>query len=217
MRIILNMSMNFSDLVNLDNMPRVRKPMTNLDTALCTKILEFKKAYGDRRAAAHKMLVVASRLRARRERARRGKLSSMMMLKMRLRGKLRKEDSEDRKQIDRANGVNRREVRRALKCLEEATVYLDIVVQNPRLIRDQKYRKWERSLDYFLSEMRSMMEYKLAPGQYEVDILELLIWRLSQMRITEYLVSQENLRTKLMSAVGNLFEDTQRKFRRMGL
>ena len=217
MRITLNMSMNFSDLVNLDKMPRVRKPMTNLDTALCTKILEIKKAYGDRRAAAHKMLVVASRLRARRERARRGKLSSMMMLKMRLRGKLRKEDSEDRKQIDRANGVNRREVRRALKCLEEATVYLDIVVQNPRLIRDQRYRKWERSLDYFLSEMRSMMEYKLAPGQYEVDILELLIWRLSQMRITEYLVSQENLRTKLMSAVGNLFEDTQRKFRRMGL
>ena len=218
---ILNVLMNVSDLVKLDRMPRVRKPrmprMTNLGTALCTEILKIREAYGERREAAHRTIVVASRLRSRRERARRGRLSSMMMMKIRLRGKLRREDREDKRRINRANSGNRREVSRALKCLEEATLYLDIVVQNPRLIRDQKYRKWERSLDFFLSEMRSMMEYKLEPGQYEVDILELLIWRLAQMKISEYLTSQGEVRTKLMKAVENLFEDTQRKFRRMGL
>ena len=218
---ILIMSTTISDLVNLDRMPRVRKPrmprMTNLGTAICTEILRIRKAYEDRRTKAHKDLVVASRSRARRERARRGKLSSMKMMKWKLRGKLRQEDREDKRRLSEANRGNRNEVRRALKCLQEATVYLDLVVQNPRLIRDVQYRRWERSLDYFLAEMRSMMEYKLEPQAYEVDIVELLIWRLSQMKISEYLRSQVDLRVKLMNAVGNLFVDTERKFRRMGL
>ena len=218
---LLNRSMIISDLVNLDRMPRVRKPrtprMTNLGPAICTEILRIKEAYGDRRAKVHKVLVVASRSRAGRERARRGKLSSMKMMKWRLRGKLREEDREDRRELARANRGNREEVRRALKCLREATVHLDIVVQNPRLIRDRNYRMWERSLDYFLSEMKSIMEYKLEPGHYEVDIVELLIWRLSQMKISEYLEPQREVRTKLMNAVGNLFGDTEKRFRRMGL
>ena len=221
MRTILNMSTLISDLANSDEMPRVRKPrmprMTNLGTAICTEILRIRKAYEDRRVQAFKGLVVASRSRARRERARQGKLSSMKMMKWRIRGKLREEDREDRRKLEEANKGNRNEVRRALKCLEEATVYLDIVVQNPRLVRDSKYRRWERSLDYFLAEMRSMMEYKLEPRQYEVDIVELLIWRLSQMKISEYLASQVEVRVKLMNAVGNLFTDTGKKFRRMGL
>jgi hypothetical protein len=210
-------------VANLDSvrMPRVRKPrmprMTNLGTALCTKILRIRKAYGDRRARAHKTIVVASRPRSRRERARVGRLSSMMMLKTKLRGKLRREDKDDRRKINRANAGNKREAKRALKCLEEATLSLDIVVQNPKLIRDRKYMKWERSLDFFLAEMRSMVEYKLEPGQYEVDILELLIRRLSQMKISEHLAAQEAVRNSLMDAVGNMFEDTERKFRMRGL
>ena len=220
---ILNRSMIISDVANLDSvrMPRVRKPrmprMTNLGTALCTKILRIRKAYGDRRARAHKAIVVASRPRSRRERARVGRLSSMMMMKTKLRGKLRREDKEDRRKINRANAGNKREAKRALKCLEEATLSLDIVVQNPKLIRDRKYMKWERSLDFFLAEMRSMVEYKLEPGQYEVDILELLIRRLSQMKISEHLAAQEEVRNNLMDAVGNMFEDTERKFRMRGL
>ena len=72
-------------------------------------------------------------------------------------------------------------------------------------------------MDYFLSEMKSIMEYKLEPGHYKVDIVELLIWRLSQMKISEYLKPQREVRTKLMSAVGNLFGNTEKRFRRMGL
>lgn len=218
---ILNALTTISDLVNLDRMPRVRKPrmprMTNLRSAICTEILKIRKAYGVRRALAHRVVVAASRQTARRERARRGKLSSMKMIKWRIRGELRQEDREDRRRLEAANKGNRSEVRRALKCLEEATAYLDIVVKNPRLIRDRRYRMWERSLDSFLSEMRSMMEYKLEPGHYEIDILELLIWRLGQMKISEYLVSQVEVRFKLKDAVKNLFEDTEKRFRRMGM
>lgn len=96
-----------------------------------------------------------------------------------------------------------------MRCLREATFFLDDVVLNPKLVRDASYKMWQRSLDFFLMEMRTLVDYKTQPGQYEVDILECLIARLGQMRINEALDEQIILRLNLQDVVKTLFSVTR--------
>ena len=65
--------------------------------------------------------------------------------------------------------------------------------------------------------MRDLVEYKNCPGQYEVDILECLITRLSLMRINEALDEQIILRINLEDVVKTLFSiSREQRCRLMG-
>ena len=92
---------------------------------------------------------------------------------------------------------------------------LDDMLDNPRFVRDARFKLWERSLDSFLSEMRSMINYSEEPGQYSVDILELLIFRLSRLRISERLEEQRIVRFTLEDVIKNLFTVSRLQKRRM--
>ena len=93
----------------------------------------------------------------------------------------------------------------SLRCFREATMYLDDVALNPRLIRDTKYRLWSRALDHFLLELKTMVNFNNEPGQYDDDVVELLISRLCAMRLNEVVSEQIVVRLSLEDAMESLF------------
>ena len=181
---------------------------------ICSAIMDVRKVYGDRRSRMIQKLARWSRMSLRRERARRIKATSRKSVYNRLAGVLRRGDREDIQKLDKLVSDNRGDIRRTMTCLREATLYLDDVVLNPRLIRDARYKMWKMSLDFFLTEMRVMMDYR-HPGKYEVDVLECLITRLGQMRISEQLDEQIVMRYNLEDVVKTLFQVSRTQKHRM--
>ena len=186
-------------------------------TKICTEIMKVRQVYGARRTEMIRRLANWSRMSLRRERARKIRASSRKSVYNRLAGLLRKGDRDDIQKLDKVVTDNKGDIKRTMRCLREATFYLDDVVLNPKLIRNARYKSWQRALDFFLSEMRDLVEYKNCPGQYEVDILECLITRLSLMRINETLDEQIILRINLEDVVKTLFSvSREQKCRLMG-
>ena len=184
-------------------------------TKICSLILEVRQTYGTRRGQALRTLSRWSSFRARMKRSRQIKMSSRKMMKLRLVGSLRKGDRKDIRKLDEAVKINEEDIDRAFKMLKEATRYIDDLVRDPRRRRGVMYKKWERALDSFLSEMRSMVEYKRYPGHYELDLLDLLIARLNHMRISEMVGEQTAIRFSLQDVVKTLFSVTRDQRSRM--
>ena len=185
---------------------------------VCSLIMEIRQMYGVRRTRYARQLAILSRLSSRRERMRRGKMTSMRMIQERLRGQLRREDNDDIAMLNRTVKACREDIDKSMECLKEATVYMDDVITNPRTIRDNKYKLWTRALDAFLTEMKGMVEYEAHPGNYTVDILELLISRLGQMCLNERMAEQARIRFCLEEMMETLFIiNPRQRYRMIGL
>ena len=188
-----------------------------LSKKICSEILMVRKRFGKRRSRLLRRLAISSRLLSRRERARRGRATSMRLIKAGLLGELLRGDQEDRDYLNRAARENKVDVERALTCLREATQYMDDVVENPNLRINARYRHWEISLDQFLLATREMMEVRKKPKMFDTRLIDNLAWRLSQMKIHECLSEQIMMRWKLEEALRHLFDDTEERFRMAGL
>ena len=186
-------------------------------TAICTRILRIRKNYAKRRRLANQEMVRAGRLTSRRERARKGRMTSMMAIKRRLRGQLRRGDAEARRGLEVAAVECKEDVEQSLLCLHQCTFYLDDLLLNPTVVKDAKYRAWEVALDLFLEELKNMVHYSIKPRRKDIKLVDLLIRMLSQMRIAESMVEQVEVRWNLQDGLANLLEDANKKFRRMGL
>ena len=186
-------------------------------TAICTRILRIRKNYAKRRRLANQEMVRAGRLTSRRERARKGRMTSMMAIKRRLRGQLRRGDAEARRGLEVAAVECKEDVEQSLLCLHQCTFYLDDLLLNPKVVKDAKYRAWEVALDLFLEELKNMVHYSIKPRRKDVKLVDLLIRMLSQMRIAESLTEQVEIRWNLTDGLAHLLEDANKKFRRMGL
>ena len=180
---------------------------------ICSRIMSMRRKYGDRRSMVIRRMTTWSSQTSRRERARKIRMTSRRMFRHRLNGKLRREDLEDIRELDRVVKECRGDFEISLRCLREATFYVDDLVVNPKLVKDLRYRVWAQALDCFLSEMRSLVEMKERPRIPDTDIVESLIWRLSMMRINETLEEQMEVRQSLEDAVESLFtlKKNQRK------
>ena len=186
---------------------------------ICSRIMSMRKKYGLRRARAIKELSAWSSMLARRERQRRVKLTSRKRVKMILDGRLRRGDRRDIRDLDKVVRANRGDFELTLRCLKEATGYVDDVVMSPKLIRDAKYMWWSQTLDKFLTEMRSLVEMNRRPAISDTEIIETLITRLSMMRIYETLGEQTEVRLSLEDTVESLFSlkwSQRRKLRMTG-
>ncbi len=186
-------------------------------TAICTRILRIRKDYAKRRRLANQTMVKAGRVTSRRERARRGRMTSMMAIKRRIRGQLRRGDAEARRGLEVAAVECKEDVEQSLLCLHQCTFYLDDLLLNPKVVKDAKYRAWEVALDLFLEELKNMVHYSIKPRRKDIKLVDLLIRMLSQMRIAESMVEQVEVRWSLQDGLANLLEDANKKFRRMGL
>lgn len=173
---------------------------------ICSGIMDVRREYGDRRSEMSRKLALWSMMSQRRERVRTIRITSRKSIYHRMVGSLRRGERKDIRRLNKIVADNKGDIRRTMMCLREATLYLDDVVLNPRLVRDARYKMWKRSLDFFLTEMRFMMDYRKHPGKYEVDILECLISRLGGMRINESLDEQIIMRFSLEEVVKTMFQ-----------
>ena len=185
--------------------------------AICSLILQIRKNYAKRRLRANKMTVKAARLTSRRERERRGKLTSMKAIKRRIRGQLRRGDAEERQRLEVAAVECKEDVERALACLHDCTYFLDDIVVKSEFMKDAKYRAWEVALDTFLAKLRDMMHYSIKPRRKDDVMVDLMIRMLQQMRIAECMTEQMQVRWKLRDSLIDLLDDANKRFRRMGL
>ena len=183
---------------------------------ICTKIMRVRMKFGARRSKLLKQLAISSRLSARRERQRRGRATSMRLIRSSLLGKLKTGDRKDKEYLDRAARRCEEDVVQVLKCLKEATQYLEDAMDNPNLRINNGFRHWNISLDQFLLQMRKMVEYPTFPANRDENIIDHLVWRLSQMRIHEVLSEQMLMRWKLEDALKVLFDGMEEKFKMMG-
>ena len=186
---------------------------------ICSRIMTMRKRYGDRRSRVITQLARWSCLLARRERERKGKMMSRRMLKHHLDGELRKGDARDIVKLDKVVKECKGDFEVSLRCLREATYYVDDLCLIPGLAKDLRYKVWARALDCFLTEMRSLVEMKKNPVIPDADIVEMLIWRLSMMRINETLEEQVEVRLSLEDAMESLFilkKNQKRKLRMIG-
>ena len=100
-------------------------------------------------------------------------------------------------------------IAKALACLREVTMYIDDMVLNPRLVRDQKYKVWASALDNFITEVKSTVSFQGGDPRLfrqNEDIVEVVISMLSQMRLNEVLVEQIEMRLSLEDTVRSLFD-----------
>ena len=167
--------------------------------------------------------VTWSSLLARRERKRRNMMMSTNRFIGRLAGRLNEGDRRDLRNLHKASADSQEDIVKSMNCLREATVFMDDVIHNPKVVRNLRYRMWVKTLDSFLTEMRSMVSYTTVPGNYEVDmstchyttlhyeeqyqtdILELLIEKLSMLRIREVNCEQAAVRTNLEMMIESVF------------
>ena len=184
-----------------------------MKTRICSMILKMKEAYERRRWRLHKQLVRSSSLLSRRERSRRGRVTSMRIIRKRLLGRLKAEDERDIEKLDRASIRDKEDMARSLKCLREATFFLDKLLESPRLIMNAKFKRWELALDSFLSEARLMMDYRRVPVYCDSDGLDMLIRRIEHMRLGEALREQREVRYRLEDSLDYLFDGARQSLR----
>ena len=139
------------------------------------------------------------------------------MIKMEVRGRLRKEDERERRGLRLAAASYREDVEKSLMILRQVTFYLDDLVFDPRFVKDAKHKAWEVALEVFISELRNMVHYSIKPSREEVRTVDKRLRLLSQMRIAETEMEQIQVRWDLEDGLTHLLEDANRKFRRMGL
>ena len=175
-------------------------------TKICIRIMRLRKRYGMRRARAIRQMTTWSGTKGRRERQRKIKLTSLRMMTTRVNGRLKQGDREDIELLNKEVEKSKGDFEVSLRCLAEATYYVDDLVFNPKLVKDLKYVVWTRALDCFISEMRRLVECNRAPSHLDVDIVDTLIWRLSLMRINETVSEQVEVRLNLEDAMKSLFE-----------
>ena len=167
--------------------------------------MRMRKAYGERRTRLQKSLKKLLSLSARKERKRKGRNTSLNLLRRRIVGTFQKEEKED---LERLGGVSedKGDLVKALACLQEATLYIDIMIKHPFMMGTPRYRNWSTELDRFLSDMRNLVDYRKTPEQHDSEVEEILIWRLKGMKIHEDSAAQKEVRFKLEEAMQRLFD-----------
>ena len=186
-----------------------------MKTAICSKIMALRHRYAKRRVTAHRLIVRAARTTSRRERMRKGKMTSMKSIMLRIRGELRRRDEEERRFLEEAIRNCKENVEKSMACFDQVLIYIDDIVI--KSFRDAKYKAWEMVLDVFLKEVKNMVHYSIMPTREEIRTVDLLIRMLSQMRIAESITEQTQLRWGLEDGLTHLLEDANVRMRRMGL
>ena len=171
-----------------------------------SKIMKVRNNYAMRREKLRKLLGDSCKSSYRRERNRKLKTTSLRMTKARLVEKLMKEERKDIRSLSGTVHGSRGDLVQALMCLQEATVYINLMIRHPIMMGTPRYRKWSEALDTFLSDMRDMVDYRKKPGQHPLEVEEQLISRLKAMRIHEDHVAQKEVRFKLEDAMARLFD-----------
>ena len=172
---------------------------------ICSRILQLREAYEERRVRLSRKLASSSTHLARREMKRRGRLTSRNLIRARILGRLRHGDELDIQALDRMVTRTRGDVERAMSCLKEATRHIDEALRIPGIEKQRRFRLWSGTVDSFLQEMRSMVDFRKEPGSYGVCVVELLISRLKYMSLNEGVWEQVLVRRQLGEVVDILF------------
>ena len=136
-------------------------------------------------------------------------------IRARLSGRLREEDLEDVCKLEKVVDDCKGDFEDSLRALREATYYVDDLVVNPRLLKDVRYRVWSRALDCFITEMRCLVDVNKDPIISDSAIIDMLIWRLSMMRIHETMQEQVEVRLNLEDAVVSMFSLKKKHMRKL--
>ena len=143
---------------------------------------------------------------SKRERSRKNKITSLKLMKAKMVDCLREEEQRDIRSLTGTVHNSRGDLVEALLCLQEAAVYINIMIRHPVMMGTPRYRKWSEALDTFLSDMRGMVDYRTEPGQHPLEVEEQLIARLKAMKIHEDHAAQKEVRYKLEDAMTKLFD-----------
>ena len=170
-----------------------------------SKIMKMRTNYALRRERLQRLLKDSCRSSSRRERARKNLITSRMMMKAKLVHKFKMEEERDVKSLTDTVDGSRSDLMEALLCLKEASIYINIMIRNPFMMGTPRYRKWSEALDNFLSDMRTMVDYRTKPGQHPLEVEELLVEKLKAMKIHEDHAAQKEVRYKLEDAMARLF------------
>ena len=177
-----------------------------LNAEISLLIMRMRKNYGERRLRLRRSLCSLCSSSARRERSRKGKITSTAMLKAKMIGYFQEEERRDRKSLDEAVSGDGADLMEALMCLQEACTYLDIMIRHPVMMGTPRYRKWSECLDNFLNEMRDLVDYRKKPGHHSTEVEEILIMKLRDMKIHEDSAAQKEVRFQLEVAMQKIFE-----------
>lgn len=170
--------------------------------------MRMRRSYGRRRERLRRSIETLFKSSSRRERKRKGRISSINALKAKWVNYYQEEQMKDFQNLDEITAGNREDLIQALVCLKEATVYMDLMIKYPDMVGmgTPRYRKWSTQLDSFLMEMRDLVDYRKKPGQHSLEVEETLTRRLQEMKLHEDHAPQREVRFKLEEAMDKLFE-----------
>ena len=196
-----------------------------MKTEISTLIMRMRRSYGERRIRLRRSLSKLGKSSFRKEMKRRGRITSWAMIKAKEVGYFQEEEKRDLENLDAAVSGDGGDLVEALRCLQEACTYLDIMIRHPFMMGTTRYRKWSQSLDSFLGEMREQVDYRRQPGHHSSSEVEIILERrLREMKIHENSVAQKEIRFKLEDAMQKLFvsmpperEEIKMKLMKMGV
>ena len=175
-----------------------------------SEIMRMRSNYARRRGRLQEHLNLLCKQSFKREKSRKVKVTSFKMMKAKVNYKLKKEEQKDIKSLKKTVTGSRGDLVEALMCLQEASVYINIMIRHPVMMGTPRYRRWSEALDTFLSDMRGMVDYRVKPGQHPLEVEGQLVDRLEAMKIHEDHAAQREVRHKLEDAMGKLFNPRPR-------
>ena len=188
-----------------------------MKVGICDTIMRMRKDYAKRRQEASRILHNLTKVASRRERIRKGRMTSMKLFKMIICGKLRYEDAMEEKRLEQAAIDCQEDVEKSLECLKEVKIFIDDLVVSPRLNKDAKYEAWKYALNTFIEELKKMAHYSIKPSREENETVDMMIRMLEQMKIAEGIREQTEIRWGLTDGLTYLLEHANKKMRRLGL
>ena len=172
----------------------------------------MRRVFGLRRERLRRLQGTLSGLLARRERLRRGRITSLRMLTRKNVGWLFKEESKDIRHLDKVVRDNGGDWNQAMECLNDATLYMEDVLTDPRpFSKAQRLRRriWHRILDDFLSHLRNIISLKRMEDTTRItmiDVVDMLAHNLRVLKLHECDSLQSMVRFRLEDALELLFD-----------
>ena len=176
-------------------------------TKMGTRILEIRKEYGRRirRLTAHLRNWASVKLR--RERKRRGKMTTLKSRRVIMVGLIKLGRKTDLKRMNDAGRRGAQAMADVMQEVHKAARSLDRVSKIPGITWVPKYNIWMALLDGFLATMGSLVQFQRdEKAEQEKRLVEVLIMTLVKMRKQEFIPEQTAVREGMEDCVKILFD-----------
>ena len=176
-------------------------------TKMGTRILEIRLEYGKRIRRLTAQLRNWASVKLRRERKRRGKMTTLRNMRARMARIIKLGRKADLRRMNDAGRRGAQAMAAVMKEVNKAARSLDRVSRIPGITRVPKYNTWMALLDGFLGAMGSLVQFQRdEKGEQEKRLVEVLIMTLVKMRKQEIIPELTEVREGMEDCVKILFD-----------